>query len=75
LTGLSAVASQQQLSAHEMLQLNELIRMESMDVQKVQAMLPMIADPELRQQLNTCVQTGRAHVKALVDFCHAHGLR
>lgn len=71
---MTATATQQQISVHETLQLNELIRIESMETQKVQAMLPMIGDPDLRQQLNACVQTGQAHVKALVDFCKAHNL-
>ena len=69
---MSAIAPQQKVSVHEMLQLNELIRLESGDVQKTKAMLPMISDPDLRQQLNACLQTGQAHVKALVDYCRTH---
>ncbi len=54
------------MTAHEMLSLNELIRMESMEVQKVQAMMPMISDPELRGEFSSCTQTAKNHLKALV---------
>lgn len=71
---MSATATQQRIGAHELLQLQELIRMESMGVQQVQAMLPMISDPEFKQLMTTCVETGKAHVNALVDFCKLHNL-
>lgn len=71
---MSAVAAPQRVTVHETLQLNELIRIEAAEVQRVQAMLPMIADPELKQQLNACLQTGRAHLKALVDYCRSHNM-
>jgi len=71
---VSATAPQQRIGAHEILQLNELIRMEAMSVQQMQAMLPMISDPELKQLLSTCVQTGKTHANALVDFCKLHNL-
>lgn len=61
-------------TVHEKLVLNEVIRTEAADVQKVQAMLPMIGDPELRQLLEGCVTSGKAHVRTLVDFCHKHNV-
>lgn len=57
-----------QLTVHETLQLNELVRMESGDVQKLQAILPMVSDAELRQEISSCIQAGSSHVKALVDL-------
>lgn len=58
-------------TTHEMLGFNELIRMESVDLQKTQAMMPMIADPELREATSGCIQRSKAHVKAMVDFVQA----
>lgn len=52
----------------ETLQLNELIRVEAMELQKVQAMMPLIADADLKQELSGCVQTAQTHLKALVEF-------
>jgi hypothetical protein len=52
-----------------MLQLNELLRMQSTEVRKMRAMLPMLGDPDLRQEVTACIQADSAQVKALVDFC------
>jgi len=71
---VSAIAQEQQVTAHEKLLLNELIRLESGDVQKTKSMLTMIADADLRQQLKACLQTAQAHVQALTDFCMRHGM-
>lgn len=68
---MAGAGQQQPLTVREKLELNELIRMESMEVQKVQAMLPMIGDADLKAELSGCVQTATAHVKALVEFCKA----
>lgn len=61
-------------TAREMLELNELLRMETVEVQKMQAMLPMIGDEDLRREMNNCIQTDTAHIKAMVDFCKANQL-
>ncbi|HWI60207.1 MAG TPA: hypothetical protein VNT75_00070 [Symbiobacteriaceae bacterium] len=61
-------------TTHEMLQITELLRLESTDVQQMQAMLPMVADPELRTEISNCIQTGTTHVKALVAFCQSQQL-
>lgn len=61
-------------TTHEILQLNELIRMESTSLQKLQAMLPMIGDEELRGELSNTAQKGTTHLKALVAFCQTQGL-
>jgi hypothetical protein len=34
----------------------------------------MLSDPDLRQEVQTCVSTSSAHAKALLDFCQANGL-
>jgi hypothetical protein len=64
----------QKPTVHEMLQLNELIRVESMEVQKVNAMLPLIGDADLRSELETCAQEGTTHLRALVDYCKSQGI-
>lgn len=61
-------------TVHETLQFNELVRLEAMDVQKLQAMLPMIGDDDLRSEVATCIQNGTNTVKTLVDFCKANQL-
>ena len=71
---MSTMTQSQEMTAHEMLLLNELIRLESGDVQKTKSMLAMVSDPDLREQLTACLQTGQAHVRALHDFCRARGL-
>lgn len=63
-----------QPTVHEILQMNELLRLESGEVQKMQALLPMVSDPELRSEISACIQTGSAQVKALVDLCKQHQL-
>jgi predicted metal-dependent hydrolase len=57
-----------------MLQMGELLRMQATEVQKLKAMMPMLSDPDLRQEVQTCVSTSSAHAKALLDFCQANGL-
>lgn len=59
------------LTTHEQLSLHELIRMESMTIQQTQAMMPMIADEDLRREMTSCLQTGKAHLKTLVDLAGA----
>lgn len=71
---MSAIVQEQQVTAHEKLLLNELIRLESGDVQKTKSMLTMIGDPDLREQLKACLQTAQAHVRAMTDFCERHGI-
>lgn len=61
-------------TTHELLIINELLRMESAEVQKLQAMLPMVADADLRSEITSCVQTGSDHVKALLQFCQSNQL-
>jgi hypothetical protein len=61
-------------TVHEMLQFNELLRMQSTEVLKMQAMLPMLSDPDLRQEVQACVQADSAQVKAIVDFCKTEKL-
>ncbi|MDF2629603.1 MAG: hypothetical protein K0R39_3434 [Symbiobacteriaceae bacterium] len=62
------------VTAHEMLEINELLRMESTEVLKMQAMLPMIADADLRQEMESCITTATHHTQALVKFCQANQL-
>jgi hypothetical protein len=64
----------QKPTEHELLQLQELLRVETMEIQKTQAILPMIGDADLRQELSACLQTGTAHVKALVNYCQTQQL-
>ncbi|MBY6275598.1 hypothetical protein [Symbiobacterium thermophilum] len=71
---MSTLTQTEPLTAHELLLLNELIRLESGDVQKTKSMLAMVSDADLRQQLTGCLQTGQAHVRALHDFCRARGI-
>ncbi len=65
-TGMPSVAEQIQLAG--------LIRLESTGLQQSQAILPMIPDQELRQQVESCVQTSKAHLTALEAFCKEHQL-
>lgn len=62
------------VTTHEMLQINELLRMESTEVQKMQAMLPMISDADLRSEVESCIQTATNHTKALLAFCKTNQL-
>lgn len=71
---MTTTATRVKVTAHEKLQLQELFRMETAGVQKAQATLPMVSDPDLRQELETCLQTGRAHLKAMVAFCRENQL-
>ena len=63
-----------QPTVHEMIQINEMLRMESTDVQKLQAVMPMVSDPDLRQEIGSCIENGSSRVKMIVDFCKEHGL-
>jgi len=62
------------VTAHEMLAINELLRNEAVGVKKMQAILPMVADEDLRAEITNCIQTDTAHIKALVKFCEANQL-
>ncbi|HYF81090.1 MAG TPA: hypothetical protein VD973_28590 [Symbiobacteriaceae bacterium] len=62
------------VTTHEMLEINELLRMESTEVQKMQALLPMVADADLRQEIEACISTATHHTQALVKFCQANQL-
>jgi len=56
----------------EQIQLSGLITMEATGLQSAQAGLPMIADPELRQQIEAGIQTGKTHLTALMGFSKEH---
>lgn len=58
----------------EQVQLSMLIKSEATALQQSQAILPMIADPELRQQVESCVQTSKAHLTALLSYSKQHQL-
>lgn len=62
------------VTTHEMLEINELLRMESTEVQKMQAMLPMVADGDLRGEIQSCIQAATQHTQALVKFCKENQL-
>lgn len=61
-------------TVHEMLQMGELLRTQSAEVQKLKAMMPMLSDPDLRQEVQSCISTSSGHAKALLDFCQSAGL-
>ena len=61
-------------TTHELMKLNELIRTEAVELQKLAPVLPMIGDAELREHLEGCLNTGKAHLKALVGFCRENGV-
>lgn len=71
---MTMTATRVKVTEHEKLQLQELIRMETAGVQKAQATLAMVSDQDLRQELTTCLQTGKAHLKAMVAFCQENQL-
>ncbi|MGE5672895.1 MAG: hypothetical protein ACM3XM_03290 [Mycobacterium leprae] len=58
----------------EKLSINELLRLESMELLKLKSMMPMMADEGLHGLTENCLQTAKAHCRALVDFCEAHQL-
>lgn len=58
----------------EKVQLSHLMESEAVGIQKSQAMLPMLADPQLRQQVEACMQTGKVHLGALLTFSKEHNL-
>ena len=68
------MASAQKPTAHEMVSLHELIRMQVIELQKVRSVLPMIGDDELRAELEGCEQTGQAQIRQLVDYCKQSGV-
>lgn len=61
-------------AAHELIQLSTLIRMESTGVLHAQSSASSAKDPELQQLLQSCAQTGQAHLKALMTWCSAHNV-
>lgn len=61
-------------TVHEMLQFNELIRIQAAEVLKMQAMAPMVSDPDLTAEIQACINTDSGHVKALVDYVKANQL-
>ncbi|MFZ5813698.1 MAG: hypothetical protein ACOY93_00160 [Bacillota bacterium] len=58
----------------EQVQLATLLQSEAVALRKIQAMQPVISDPELRQQVQTCIQTGKNHLTALMSFGKEHRL-
>lgn len=64
----------QKPTAHEMVHLHGLIRMQTIELQKVRSVLPMIGDDELRAELEGCEQTGQAQLRQLVEFCKKSGV-
>lgn len=71
---MAMTATRVKVTAHEKLQMQELIRMETAAVQKAQATLAMVSDPELRQEMTTSLHTGKEHLKCLLDFCRENQL-
>jgi hypothetical protein len=65
---------QQQPAPHELLHVNELLRIHSCDVEHTVNTLSTVQDPQLRQLLQTCAQTGRQHIQDLMAWCTAHNV-
>lgn len=61
-------------AAHELAHVSELLRLECCDVMHTESTLRALQDPELTQLLQTCAQKGKAHIKALMDWCNAHNV-
>lgn len=61
-------------TAHEQIQMGELIRMELLEVQKLKATLPMVTDEELRAEITACIQTATTHLKTMTTYCQNLGL-
>jgi hypothetical protein len=59
---------------HELAHVNELLRLECCDVLHTSNTLSTVQDPELKQLLQTCAQSGQAHIEALVNWCSAHNV-
>lgn len=58
----------------EQVELSVLIKSEAVGLQKGQAILPMTADQDLRQQMESSIQLGKAHLTALLSFSKEHQL-
>lgn len=61
-------------TAHEKLAIHEALRMESAEVQKLQAMSPMMADADMSQLVSNCLNTAQTHVRALGDYLKSQQL-
>lgn len=67
MTGV-AVGNTVKPTIHEVLHLNETLRLEALGVQQARVVAGMIGDDELRSQVENCVGMGKAHTKALLEF-------
>ena len=58
----------------EQVALSSMLQAEVVAVRQIQAILPMVADQEMRQEIEACIQTGKTHISALLAFSKEHYL-
>lgn len=58
----------------EQVALSSMLQAEVVAVRQIQAILPMVADQEMRQEIEACIQTGKTHISALLSFSKEHHL-
>lgn len=56
------------LAAHEALELHEVLRLESVSATKLQMMMPLVRDNDLRSYMQDCLQRGKDNMKAMSAF-------
>lgn len=61
-------------TAVEQAELSAMLQAEVVALRQVQAILPMIADQEMREQMEACIQTGKTHLHSLLAYSHTHHL-
>lgn len=62
------------LTEAERVHLSAMLQAEAVGVRQLQAILPMVADQEMRQELEACIQTGKTHLGTLLAFSQQHHL-
>lgn len=60
-----------QLAPHEALQLHELMRIENLGVIKLQAMMPVAADDELKRAMQEMLPRKQARLQRMREFAQA----
>jgi hypothetical protein len=58
-------AGTRKITAHEMLQINEALRIEAAEVEKLMSILSMMTDTGIRQEIEACIEAGRRHIDHL----------
>lgn len=62
------------ISPAEMLQLRELLQMETNALAKAKVVEPLVQDQELKTQMASGIQAGEARIKGIQQFINEHQL-